>query len=373
MAAQKFHADYDELAQIAQRFGREAEAEQRMVEAVRSAMQTLEAGDWQGQGARAFYAEMNSAVLPSLNRMVRALASAQRVTAQVGREVKAGEDAAAAVLKYEGIVGMAAIGTLGSVVSNTIDLAKSALDAVSGLRSMTPLVAAAVLAAGLRQGSTYAGQILLTTPQWAKSLGLAQTLRSEVGLAKTLSHIKADNLAGHLSKNAGTLGKITVGLAVAQGVISIADTWSDHWSEYQSYGSTTKQASAMVVDGALAALPVATGVAGGVLGAKGGAFVGAAIGTAICPGVGTAIGGLLGGAVGGFIGGNVGDRIGRLASDKIIESGLRDTAINWTDNNIAQPIGNAATSVVDYVDRQVSKPVADFISGGANRLGFAFN
>jgi WXG100 family type VII secretion target len=115
MPAQRFHADYEELVQIAQRFGREAEAAQRMVESLRSAMNTLEGGDWQGQGARAFYAEMNSAVLPSLNRMAKALANAQRTTAQISREVKAGEDEAAAVLNGKGLAGAFGISASGSV------------------------------------------------------------------------------------------------------------------------------------------------------------------------------------------------------------------------------------------------------------------
>jgi uncharacterized protein YukE len=60
---------------------------------------TLQGGDWVGQGARAFYAEMNSAVLPSLKRLSKALQSAQRVTQHISREIKAAEDEAAAILK----------------------------------------------------------------------------------------------------------------------------------------------------------------------------------------------------------------------------------------------------------------------------------
>ena len=113
MAAPKILANYDQLVQIAQRFGREAEATQRMLDSVRQAMSTLEAGDWVGQGASAFYAEMNSAVLPSLTRLTRALADAQYVTIQVRREIEAAEAAAAAVLNGQGTTGGASGGASG--------------------------------------------------------------------------------------------------------------------------------------------------------------------------------------------------------------------------------------------------------------------
>ena len=113
MSMIKTRANYDQLAQIAQRFGREAEATQRMLNDVRSAMNVLEGGDWVGQGARAFYAEMNSAVLPSLMRLTRALADAQRVTIQISREIKAAEDAAAAVLHDDSAAGGTSGGATG--------------------------------------------------------------------------------------------------------------------------------------------------------------------------------------------------------------------------------------------------------------------
>ena len=73
MPNHRTRADYDQLAQIASRFGKEADASQRSLDAVCSAMNVLQSGDWVGQGARAFYAEMSSDVLPSLMRLERAL------------------------------------------------------------------------------------------------------------------------------------------------------------------------------------------------------------------------------------------------------------------------------------------------------------
>ena len=102
MPANLFRGDYDQLAQIAQRFAREHDAAQRMLTEVQRQTSVLQSGDWVGQGAQTFYAEMNSAVLPSLKRLVQALQSAQRITAQISREIKLAEDEAAAILKYDG-------------------------------------------------------------------------------------------------------------------------------------------------------------------------------------------------------------------------------------------------------------------------------
>ena len=69
MPANLFRGDYDQLAQIAQRFAREHEAAQRTLADVQRQTSVLQSGDWVEQGAQAFYAEMNSAVLPSLKRL----------------------------------------------------------------------------------------------------------------------------------------------------------------------------------------------------------------------------------------------------------------------------------------------------------------
>jgi len=390
MATSKTRADYGQLAQIAQRFASEAESTQQMLADMRAIMNLLEGGDWVGQGANAFFAEMNGAVLPSLTRLTRALADAQRVTIQISREVKVAEDAAAAVLHADGAPdGQAAtlaspggaapapvatpLADLGTAdgTSITHDL-KEIVNVLAEVRSLSPLLASTALAFGIQAGASYAGQLLIHAPEWAKKLGLAQFLRSEAGLTETLSHIKASNLASHMAGNLSKIDKITKGLAVAQAVIAVGDTWVQHWQAYQGYGSGTKQASAMTVDAGLALVPVGTGLAGGVLGAEGGVYAGAAIGTFICPVVGTAIGGLLGGAIGGLGGSYLGDKAGSWVSDTIVNSGWRDAAITWTDRNIAQPVAGAATATVNFLDHTVAKPVTDFFGGAAHALGPVF-
>ena len=73
MTNDRTRANYDELNNAARRWAAEAERAQQMVATLKQNMDVLQGGGWVGQGARAFYAEMNGQVLPSLNRLVAAL------------------------------------------------------------------------------------------------------------------------------------------------------------------------------------------------------------------------------------------------------------------------------------------------------------
>jgi WXG100 family type VII secretion target len=92
-------ADYEQLKQIAARFERESQSSQNMQQSLRSLVEQLRGGDWIGQGATAFYAEMESAVLPSLGRLVKALHSAASATQKISAEVKRAEEEAAKLLR----------------------------------------------------------------------------------------------------------------------------------------------------------------------------------------------------------------------------------------------------------------------------------
>ncbi len=110
MPAPKVRANYDALKQISEEFCREAEAIGRLVRANERAKQRLEAGDWLGQGARSFYAEMDSDVLPKMRRLVNALEEASRTTMTIGQVMHRAEDEAARVLRGTGAVGPVAFG-----------------------------------------------------------------------------------------------------------------------------------------------------------------------------------------------------------------------------------------------------------------------
>ncbi|MER2599632.1 MAG: WXG100 family type VII secretion target [Caldilineales bacterium] len=88
-------AQYDTLNDVARRFGGQAQANREMLAAVRRTMQPLQAGAWQGRGSTAFFNEMNSELLPALNRLVAALEQAQTITTAIARLVRQAEEEAA--------------------------------------------------------------------------------------------------------------------------------------------------------------------------------------------------------------------------------------------------------------------------------------
>jgi WXG100 family type VII secretion target len=65
-------------------------------------LDVLRAGDWAGQGANAFYQEMDHLVLPTLRRLAQALETAQQSTQQINQIMQQAEAEAARWLRGEG-------------------------------------------------------------------------------------------------------------------------------------------------------------------------------------------------------------------------------------------------------------------------------
>ncbi len=108
MAHDRVRGNHDELKQIATLFGQEADATQRTIAALRQRKDVLQGGDWIGQSARAFYGEMDSALLPAMTRLQRALAQAQNVTHKIAAALRQCEaDAARQLRDREGFDGQA--------------------------------------------------------------------------------------------------------------------------------------------------------------------------------------------------------------------------------------------------------------------------
>src|SRR5438105_2961539 len=99
MAAAKIRANYDQLKQVASAFAKNSEACKRSLQNIRHNKETLSGGDWIGQGATAFYREMDDSVLPTLQRLVNALDTAQRSISQISAIMQGAEQQAANVLK----------------------------------------------------------------------------------------------------------------------------------------------------------------------------------------------------------------------------------------------------------------------------------
>jgi len=94
-------ADYESLSQIARSFGQQADATRQSLQRLRSKMGVLQGGDWEGKGADKFYQEMDSAVLPAVQRLAQALERASETTRQISRVMKQAEDDAARLFRLE--------------------------------------------------------------------------------------------------------------------------------------------------------------------------------------------------------------------------------------------------------------------------------
>ncbi len=101
MPAEVVQSQYEDLKKIADRFGRQAEAQKQLQQRVARSMSALQSG-WQGKGSAAFFGEMNGKVLPVMKRMEDALRQAQVETNAIGQLIKVAEEDASAPFKAGG-------------------------------------------------------------------------------------------------------------------------------------------------------------------------------------------------------------------------------------------------------------------------------
>lgn len=71
--AAKIQADYEQLGQIASQFAQQGDRTLALGRQVYNCMSELQNGGWIGVGAQRFYNEMDSLVLPGLERLMNAL------------------------------------------------------------------------------------------------------------------------------------------------------------------------------------------------------------------------------------------------------------------------------------------------------------
>src|SRR5258708_34400445 len=99
MAAAKIRANYDQLKQGASTFAKNSDECKRTLQNIKGNKDTLQGGDWIGQGATAFYKEMDDSVLPTLQRLVNALDTAQDSISQISSIMQRAEQQTSNVLK----------------------------------------------------------------------------------------------------------------------------------------------------------------------------------------------------------------------------------------------------------------------------------
>jgi len=354
MAVPRIRADYDKLAEIARRFGGEADRTQGLLRDLRRHAQVLENGDWVGRGATAFYGEMSQAVLPAVQRMSAAFREAQQVTLQISRIMKEAEDACAALFKAAGAdipLGPA------QMLAASIGLALSGLGPLGGvLKGLAVTLNPTLLKSFAALNSTFPNLVRYFPGRWVMNSVVPDLSRrnTTVGILMDMlegkrgtwmvrfdgphgganfPHINLNEaqmrpgtlmrwlypemtrlrdphwrvppsvveMGGKAGTVLGRIGRAAPWLAAGTDVIRLGGA-------FQSDGYT------LGADTARTAGSVAGGWTGAWAGGEAGAAGGAAVGTLICPGVGTAVGGFVG-AIGGAVAGGWG---GSALGEKIV-------------------------------------------------------
>jgi WXG100 family type VII secretion target len=90
----QIQADYEKLEQIAAKFQQQSQAIAQMMQMVKASFSKLQSGGWIGQGADAFFSEMNSKVLPATQRLQNALSEADRACKDISQTVKQADEEA---------------------------------------------------------------------------------------------------------------------------------------------------------------------------------------------------------------------------------------------------------------------------------------
>ena len=87
-------ATYDQLNDVANRFNSQSEAIQSMLQRVQGCFSQLEGGGWMGEGATAFFDEMNSEIFPACQRLIGMLGEGGACTKAIADRFEQAEDEA---------------------------------------------------------------------------------------------------------------------------------------------------------------------------------------------------------------------------------------------------------------------------------------
>ncbi|GAB4456797.1 MAG: hypothetical protein Kow0031_37860 [Anaerolineae bacterium] len=102
MTTDLVQTNYEQVEAIARRFAQQAEAVEQVQAALRGALEPLQQGGWEGQGAQAFFTEMDSHTLPAVDRLRAALSEAGRVALKINEIMRQAEEEAAAPFRGPG-------------------------------------------------------------------------------------------------------------------------------------------------------------------------------------------------------------------------------------------------------------------------------
>ena len=127
MPAPRIRIEYDVMDQVAKKFFTQADLTDQSLRSLSTQMRSLQDGDWMGEGAKKFFSEMDSGVLPSVQGLSEALKEGGQVTRKISQVMhQADEDAARLLaLPYSG-VGASVTGTASQAAAASAASASSA-------------------------------------------------------------------------------------------------------------------------------------------------------------------------------------------------------------------------------------------------------
>ncbi|MBM7843388.1 WXG100 family type VII secretion target [Herpetosiphon giganteus] len=100
MGAEIVQAQYDQLTQVASRFGKQSEVVDQINSQIRQSYDSLANGGWMGDAAKAFFNEMQSEIFPVMQRLTSVLREAQTVTQQISSVFQQAEQEASKVITF---------------------------------------------------------------------------------------------------------------------------------------------------------------------------------------------------------------------------------------------------------------------------------
>lgn len=204
MTQERIQVDYEQLEEIARRFGSQADEAGEWLQNIRRGIDRLRSGGWSGEGASAFFNEMEHEVLPGMDRLVRALDQSQSVAVQVSRAMEAAEREAAGLFQKDGAA--AGDGSAGSADS-TAESGNGAGASAGGMGGITGAVIG-----GRSGGATGSwGQVSKADYDWVE-------WRREMGEKSTNLVITAVGKKFKIAAEIITLLKTGVGIAFDQDV-----------------------------------------------------------------------------------------------------------------------------------------------------------
>jgi WXG100 family type VII secretion target len=99
MPAPKIKADYKQLEEISKVFSQNCDEIQNQYSKIASKSDSMQsAKDWEGVGAKNFFQELDSSILPAIQKLFQALDRAAQASSEIAQEMKNAEEESANIL-----------------------------------------------------------------------------------------------------------------------------------------------------------------------------------------------------------------------------------------------------------------------------------